>query len=302
MKLQDFLGKDDKWGFDAIAEDADLSRQIQVLLIGLGLLEPPADGKFGPVSVIALKKFQELTKTEESGFLGAITAKKLIETKLDDLPKPPLKLGNDIASRIVKYLQSKGYQVFTNPKEYNIVYIEGINGDWTLNNDAPNEFNDRRIVIEVVNGVPKIVDHWEATTEPGKYYTDNPMNPKGAARIQFGQYKAWAVGTHGTAEPHEALVQVGDITVSRDLNKDYKRTGDKLDTGDNFQVNQHYGFDFPRSDIRRASAGCLVGRTREGHREFMAIIKQDRRYVANGKYTFYTSVIPGDDLLKTFPG
>lgn len=128
------------------------------------------------------------------------------------------------------------------------------------------------------------------------------MNPKGAARIQFGQYKAWAVGIHGTAEPHEALVQVGDITVCRDFNKDFKRTGDKLDTGDDFYVNQHYGFDFPRNDIRLASAGCLVGRTREGHREFMAIVKQDRRYLANRKYTFYTSVIPGDDLLKKFPG
>ncbi|MBN3951577.1 MAG: peptidoglycan-binding domain-containing protein [Nostoc sp.] len=301
MKLQDFLVKEEKWGFEAIADDADLARQIQILLISLGLLEPPADGKFGPVSVISLKKFQQLAKTGETDFLGAVTAKKLIETKPDDLPKPPLKLGNDIASRIVKYLQSKNYQVFTNPKEYNIVYVEGINADWTLNNDAPNEFNDRRIVIEVVNGVPKIVEHWEATTEPGKYYTYNSMNPKGAARIQFGQYKAWAVGIHGTAEPHEALVQVGDITVCRDFNKDFKRTGDKLDTGDNFYVNQHYGFDFPRNDIRLASAGCLVGRTREGHRDFMAIVKQDRRYVANRKYAFYTSVIPGDDLLKTFP-
>ncbi|BBD69749.1 peptidoglycan binding domain-containing protein [Nostoc commune NIES-4072] len=162
MKLQDFLGKDEKWSFDAIAEDADLARQIQILLISLGLLEPPADGKFGPVSVISLKKFQELIRTEENGFLGAVTAKKLIETKIDDLPKPPLKLGNDIASRI---------------------------------------------------------------------------------------------------------------------------------------VNQHYGFDFPRNDIRLASAGCLVGRTRNGHRNFMAILKQDRHYVANHKYTFYTTVIPSDDLL-----
>ena len=54
-------------------------------------------------------------------------------------------------------------------------------------------------------------------------------------------------------------------------------------------MNQHCGFDFPRNDIRLASAGCLVGRIRERHREFMAIIKQDHRYVANRKYTFYTT-------------
>ncbi|RCJ36953.1 peptidoglycan-binding protein [Nostoc minutum NIES-26] len=301
MKLQDFLGKEEKWGFEAIADDSELTRQIQILLIGLGLLEPPADGKFGPVSAAALKKFQELAKTEEAEFLGAVTAKKLIETKADDLPKPPLKLGNDIASRILKYMLAQDYQVFTGSKEYNIVYLEGIDGDWTLNSDTPNGFNDRRIVIEVVNGVPKIVDHWQATTEPGRYYTFNPMNPAGAARIKFGQYKAWAVGMHGNAERHEALVQVAPITVHRDFNKDFQRTGDKLDTG-LFLVNQHWGYDAPSNDIKNASAGCLVGRMRQGHREFMAIIKQDRRYVANNNYVFYTTVIAGDDLLKKFPG
>ncbi|MHC5897360.1 hypothetical protein [Nostoc sp.] len=29
------------------------------------------------------------------------------------------------------------------------------------------EFNNQRIVIEVVNGVPKIVGQWQAASEPG---------------------------------------------------------------------------------------------------------------------------------------
>ncbi|MDZ8106012.1 MAG: peptidoglycan-binding domain-containing protein [Nostoc sp. DedQUE12a] len=297
MKLQDFLGKDEKWGFEAIAKDPELTRQIQILLIGLGLLDPPADDKFGPVSAAALKKFQELMKIGETDYLGPVTAKELIETKPEELPKPPLKLGNDIASKIIKYMQAKNYQISTNPKEYNIVYLEGVNEDWTLNSDTPNQFNDRRIVIEVVDGVPKIVNHWQATTEPGSRYTYNPMNPGGAARIKFGQYKAWSVGIHGNSEPHEALIQVAPITVHRDFNKDFQRVGDKVDTG-LFLVNQHYGYDAPVNDIKNASAGCLVGRRREGHREFMSIIKQDRRYLANKNYVFYTAVIPGDDLLK----
>ncbi|MFN6513893.1 MAG: peptidoglycan-binding domain-containing protein [Nostoc sp. CreGUA01] len=297
MKLQDFLGKNEKWGFEAIGKDAELTRQIQILLINLGLLDPPADEIFGPVSAAALKKFQELMKTGETDFLGAVTAKELIETKPEELPKPPLKLGNDIASKIIKYMQAKNYQISTNSKEYNIVYLEGVNEDWTLNSDTPNQFNDRRIVIEIEDGVPKIVNHWQATTEPGKYYTYNPMNPGGAARIKFGQYKAWSVGIHGNSEPHEALIQVAPITVHRDFNKDFQRTGDKLDTGI-FLVNQHYGYDAPVNDIKNASAGCLVGRRRDGHREFMAIIKQDRRYQANKNYVFYTTIIAGDDLLK----
>jgi hypothetical protein len=73
------------------------------------------------------------------------------------------------------------------------------------------------------------------------------------------------------------------------------RTGDKLDTG-LFDINQHWGYDMPRNNISFASAGCLVGRTRQGHREFMQLIKQDKRYQLNKQYMFLTTIIPGNEL------
>lgn len=88
------------------------------------------------------------------------------------------------------------------------------------------------------------------------------------------------------------------ITVCRDYNQDFIRTGDKLDAG-LFGVNQHWGYDLPVDDIGKASAGCLVGRRRQGHREFMEIIKSDCRYQADNDYVFYTTVIAGDDLIKS---
>lgn len=295
MKLQDFKDTQTKLGLEAIAQDKELAQQIQEQLISLCLLDAPADGKFGPISTAALQRFQNIANPEEVSFLSSITAQNLLKSKPEDF-RTPLKLGSDLASRILEYMQTKGYQVSSNNQEYNIVYIEGLNADGTLNNDAPNEFNDRRIVIEVVDGVPKIAGQWQATSEPGSYYTYHPMNAGGAARIQFGQYKAWAVGIHGNAEPHEALVQVSNITVCRDFNKDFKRTGDKLDTG-LFAVNQHWGYDYPANNINNASAGCLVGRSRDGHREFMSIVKRDPRYKANNNYIFYTTIIAGDELL-----
>jgi hypothetical protein len=203
----------------------------------------------------------------------------------------------ELANRVIKYMTAKNYVVFSGEKNYNIVYVEGMNEDGTLNDDAPNQFNDRRMIIEIVD-TPKIVNSWQATTEPGDYYTYNPMNPGGAARIKFGQYQAWKVGTHGNSEPHEALVQFLSVTIWRDFNKDFKRTGDKLDTGV-FGINQHWGYDAPMSDIKNTSAGCLVGRRREGHREFMKLVKNDARYQRNENYVFYTTVIAGDDLLKS---
>jgi hypothetical protein len=204
----------------------------------------------------------------------------------------------ELANQIIKYMTAKNYVVFSGEKNYNIVYIEGMNEDGTLNDDTPNEFNDRRMIIEIIRGIPKIINQWQATTEPGNYYTYRPMNYDGAARIKFGQYQAWKVGIHGNAEPHEALVQFLPVTVCRDFNQDFKRTGDKLDTG-NFGVNQHWGYDAPITNIKNTSAGCLVGRRREGHREFMQLVKSDRRFLNSEDYIFYTTVIAGDDLIKS---
>lgn len=95
--------------------------------------------------------------------------------------------------------------------------------------------------------------------------------------------------------PHEALVQVGSITVHRDLNQDFERTGDKTFQG-LFGINQHRGFDLPESDIGNASAGCLVGSTKVGHREFMKLVKQDVRYIARPGFRFMAAVLPAADV------
>ncbi len=294
---------------ELIVENRELAKNIQSILIWIGLLEPPADGLFGPLSFDAMSYFQEVMAKKiselasEKGSLGPLTSKALIETSPKLFPKPELLLGNDLPSRIIKYMQSEGYQIFAKKGEFNIVYIEGMNLDGTLNEDIPNHFNDVRMVIEFQQGKPQIVGKWQATTEPGRPYTVRPMNKAGAARIKFGQYKAWKVGQHcGVSSGcHEALSQTGNITVHRDLNKDMKRTGDKLYTGNNFFINQHWGFDNPPDNIAYASAGCLVGRTKAGHKEFMSLIKKDVRYVKNKNYEFYTTIIPGDDLEKRFP-
>jgi hypothetical protein len=312
LKLQDFMDQDIKFGFEAIAENKALTIEIQTILVSLGLLSSTPDGKFGPISSDALKRFQELLKSTEKGFLGKDTAKKLIETKRSDIPTPPL--PNNLAGRIIKYMLNKNYVVATGDKEFNIVYVEGLNSDGTLNDDTPNEFNDLRLVIEFVNGIPKIVGSWEGTTEPGNYYTFNSMNEKGAARIKFGQYKAWRIGMHGVSAPHRALIQVSPISVYRDKNQDFSRVGDWIDEG-LFSVDQHWGFDYPKNDILNASAGCLVGRSTQGHIDFLQIIEQDVRYLATRfgdptspgdpserTYVFYTTIVPGDELLNlSFP-
>lgn len=90
MKLQDFVGKNIRYDAKAIAADDELTRQIQGRLIDLGLLEPPVDGVFGPVSTFALQRFQTVLKTGETNYLGTVTAKRLIDAKKGDIPVAPL--------------------------------------------------------------------------------------------------------------------------------------------------------------------------------------------------------------------
>ena len=202
---------------------------------------------------------------------------------------------SDLAHLVVAAMERKGYQVDRGPGEINIVYVEGMNPDGTPNADEANKWNDLRLLIRFEGGVPKIVGEWAATTEPGRYWTENPMSPLGAARIEFGQYKSWQVGMH--RNNHEALVQTGgEVTVCRDLNKDGQRTGDKRQTGE-FGINQHWGYDLP--EVEKASAGCLVGQSKDGHRQFMALVKSDPRYQANRKHVFAAAILPESEVLTS---
>ncbi|MDJ0706274.1 MAG: hypothetical protein QNJ46_23635 [Leptolyngbyaceae cyanobacterium MO_188.B28] len=208
------------------------------------------------------------------------------------------RLGDDLASHIIRYMESKGFEIFQGANLYNIVYVEGMNPDGSLNQDLPNQFNDIRVVIEILNGKPKIAGGpWEATSEPGKKYTIKPLNRKGAARIKFGQYKAWQVGYHQRKKNHLALVQTGgEVTVHRDLNKNMMRDpSDKLDTG-HFGINQHHGWDSSKTNVGGTSAGCLVGRTIRNHVKFMNLIMQDKRYKADKKFVYTSTIISGDEL------
>lgn len=158
---------------------------------------------------------------------------------------------------LVDYMHSLDMRV----RDINIVYLEDANADtWQPLPEQPNTFNDVRLVV---TDDGQVLLSCIATTEPGAYYTYNPMNPDGAARIKLDtQFKdAWQIGYH---KKQLALIQCDDITVLRDRNKDFVRTGDAYDTGI-FAINQHttgntsLDSPAPLNDIGLWGAGCLVG-------------------------------------------
>lgn len=96
-----------------------------------------------------------------------------------------------------------------------------------------------------------------ATTDPGTYYRENPVNVNGTAILKPGQYRrAFAMGTH---RDYPALVQVEPVTVYRDANRDGALDIENApeETG-MFDIHIHRAGATPANLVGRWSAGCQV--------------------------------------------
>jgi hypothetical protein len=188
--------------------------------------------------------------------------------------------------------------------EFNIVGLEGLafkDGKFVLTSDESDRFNDSIIVIKYNKDTQKdvIIDAYSATTEPGKYYTLNPMNAAGAARMAFGSYKnCYEFGTHGVKAPHPALTQCGNITVCRDLNQDFSRVGDRMYTGNHFAVNLHAAVGSPdfTESIGLYSAGCQVIRLYAQQKIFLSLCRASGLNIFSYSLFDGAAVTPGSDL------
>jgi len=152
---------------------------------------------------------------------------------------------------IIKVMTLKGYKVFeSDDKPLNINYV-GIR-----DTSGVNKFNDWLVLFWKYKG------QWSsfyrpATTDPGTYWLNNPMNVEGTAILKEDQYRgAWKLGKH---KGYDALVQRKEVTVIRDGNKDgildlagYEETGF-------FGINHHRANAKNEStQVDKWSAGCQV--------------------------------------------
>lgn len=203
------------------------------------------------------------------------------------------------ATAIAQYMTHRGYRLSENPGEKNLVYMEGMNPDFSLNADRPDEWNDLRLVLEKQNGVWCIAARMVATCEPGISEVDRQIKKLGGvARLQLTQYReACKMGFHKGRQDHPALVQYGEILVFRDANRDNKRTGDPISPA--YGINHHSTRPgFKGKKVGGFSKGCCVAWNFEAHLQFIELMKTDPRYVANPEFCWDFTLIGADDFVK----
>ena len=188
---------------------------------------------------------------------------------------------------IKSYFFFKDYKFFDTPDKKLNINIIGVRRD----NQGTNTFDDFLLVMYREEEL-MITNRYQITTDPGKYWLLNPMNPKGTAILVPGQYRStWQLGKH--QGKYEALVQRKPVKVYRDNNKDeiidYNNIALTLDQG-YFGINIHRSNPYDQSYvINKWSAGCQVFKKIEDYNKFIELCKESAKIYGNGfTYTLIT--------------
>ena len=194
---------------------------------------------------------------------------------------------------IKSYFTAKDYKFFDTPDRKLNLNIIGVRRD----NQGSNTFDDFLLVMYREEEL--MVSHrWQATTDPGKYWLLNPMNPKGTAVLVPGQYRGtWQLGKH--QGKYEALVQSRPVRVYRDKNRDevidYNNITTLVDEG-YFGINIHRSNPYDQSyAVNKWSAGCQVFKKAEDYNKFMNLCKESAM-IYGTKFTY--TLIDEKDLRK----
>lgn len=187
-------------------------------------------------------------------------------------------------TEIKQVLAQRGYRMLMRPYELNVIGIRN-------NTHIPNVFDDSiNVIFTDATGTSQI-HSWPATTDPGTYWLQNPMNTTGTAILKPGQYvNSHALGMHRGL--YMALVQVKPLTVIRDFNRDGKAdyNSGRQETGF-FGINIHRALENGTTKyIDSFSAGCQVFSKADDFSIFLQLAERHRQLYGN---TFTYTLLDG---------
>lgn len=178
-------------------------------------------------------------------------------------------------SRIKAILNSQAYEVYVKPYQLNIVGLRS-------KNTNANSFDDEIHVFYRTEKGDWNYHSYNATTDPGTFWLNNPSYSQGTAILAQGQYKdAYAIGLH--RGKYEALRQVKPVTVIRDYNRD-----SLLDFNNGTEETGIFGINIHRAEsngttkyIDKYSAGCQVFQNAGDFNQFMDLCERHKSLYGN---------------------
>lgn len=185
--------------------------------------------------------------------------------------------------QIKSIAKSNGHVVFDEPYKLNI-------WGFRSNTETPNVFDDELHVFTNISQT--LIPKWaylvfKITTDPGTYWLNNPISPKGTAILKAGQYRdAYKIDRH--RNKYYALCQrLRKVTVIRDYDRDAI-----LDFNNGREESGMFGINIHRAkqngttySVDRFSAGCQVFKNAKDFDFFMKMCEVHRKLHGN-KFTY----------------
>ena len=251
----------------------------------LSLFSPKKIKKDGTIALDLVK--EQPMKYEPTHLFNLITTSE--DLKPSETKNNNFKMTKELITpeNIKKIFQQKNYVLFENDvKNYN-VNIFGIRTADMI----PNTFNDFVCLMWKYQGnwITKI---YTATTDPGTYYLEHPMNAGGTFILCPGQYRSsHQIGTHIN---YTALVQRGMLRGYRDNDKDnvFDLDPKTITEGNNYGVNIHHAGTWS-TQVDNWSAGCQVLAHMVDWTEFLGIVEESKNIYGN---SFTYTLINEDDF------
>jgi hypothetical protein len=178
---------------------------------------------------------------------------------------------------LISSLKSKGYVVYEQPYQLNIVGIRS-------NSTQPNKFDDFIYAFWKNEQGQWEGKYFTATTDPGTYYLKNPLSNLGTAILKEGQYvDTYAIGKH--KGQYDALTQQKPVTVIRDYDRNAI-----LDFNNGREEKGLFGINIHKagkdsSEVNTWSAGCQVFQKSDDFADFMDLARKHKEKYGN-KFTY----------------
>lgn len=239
--------------------------EVQQALKDLGYDPGSIDGIWGSRSASACADFQRSRGLTADGVPGPNTQTALMEA-LRSTPEPfrpaPLPLPP-----ILSHAEEMGFKVWGDPWR---LWFFGVRSP----NRTAGTFDDALGVFWTENDSLWRCEWWRGTTDPGRFYMQEPMNSRGCAILVTGQYlDSWIIGEHSGS--YEALCQSSDVRVYRDADRDAVLDLDPstIQQG-KYGINIHASTrqqDAQLQTVGKYSAGCQVHATEAGFSRMMEL-------------------------------
>ena len=241
-----------------------------------------------PGQVKAFHYLQELMTERELQHFAKLYRDNDIKPMMKSIGE--IRAEHPITRKIVSRIISLGFELKAN--EAYIVGMRGMNPDLSHNDNMIDEWNDCCGVLYIQpNLVARFCGPFKCTTDSGKHYVMNPLNPLGAAIVPSDSYNrhVWMRGRHRNQS--RCLIQQGNpITVARDSNKNGKHDSYESLKSGWYGINFHRNNNSMSSSIGRWSAGCTVTKRDSDHLRCMNYLdkvagkQQKFTYILLGKF------------------